>query len=136
MLVEAANVNQRNHQRRALAPQIRPSLAHGLAKIRRLGMSVATRSGLQNTPCPSGERLSDCSPSLVEGSNPQFTKRTKKMNSENITKVTNETINQLAEALNAGHSDTLTRYLAAMAKFRTYSFFNLVLILKQCPKAT
>jgi antirestriction protein ArdC len=58
------------------------------------------------------------------------------MNSENIKKVTNEAINQLAEALNAGRSETLTRYLAAMAKFRTYSFFNLVLILKQCPNAT
>jgi antirestriction protein ArdC len=58
------------------------------------------------------------------------------MNSENIKKVTNEAINQLAETLNAGHSEALTRYLAAMAKFRTYSFFNLVLILKQCPNAT
>jgi hypothetical protein len=65
-------------------------------------MSVATRSGLQNRPCPFGERLSDCSPFLVEGSNPQFTKRTKKMNSENIKKVTNQAIEQLITALNEG----------------------------------
>lgn len=58
------------------------------------------------------------------------------MNSENIKKVTNEAINQLAEALNAGHSETLTRYLTAMAKFRTYSLFNVLLILKQCPNAS
>lgn len=58
------------------------------------------------------------------------------MNSEKIKKVTNEAINQLADALNAGHSETLNRYLAAMAKFRTYSFLNVLLILKQCPHAS
>jgi antirestriction protein ArdC len=57
------------------------------------------------------------------------------MNSENIKKVTNQAIEQLAEALNAGHSEALTRYLAAMAKFRAYSFLNVLLILKQCPNA-
>ena len=57
------------------------------------------------------------------------------MNSENIKKVTNQTVEQLVEALNAGHSEALTRYLAAMAKFRAYSFLNVLLILKQCPNA-
>src|SRR5262249_23122785 len=57
------------------------------------------------------------------------------MNSESIKKVTNQAIEQLAEALNAGHSEALTRYLAAMAKFRTYSFLNVLLILKACPNA-
>ena len=33
------------------------------------------------------------------------------MNSENIKKVTNQAIEQLVEALNAGHSEALTRYL-------------------------
>jgi len=63
------------------------------------------------------------------------TERTKKMNSENIKKVTNQAIEQLVEALNAGHSEALTRYLAAMAKFRAYSFLNVLLILEQCPNA-
>jgi antirestriction protein ArdC len=58
------------------------------------------------------------------------------MNSENIKKVTSEAINQLAEALSAGHSEALTRYLAAMARFRTYSILNILLILKQCPNAS
>src|SRR5713101_3970325 len=59
----------------------------------------------------------------------------KKMKTENIKEVTNQAIEQLAEALNAGHSETLTRYLAAMAKFRAYSVFNILLILRQCPNA-
>src|SRR5258707_9743930 len=58
------------------------------------------------------------------------------MKSENIKKVTNQAIEQLVEALNAGHSEALTRYLEGMAKFRTYSFLNVLLILKQCPNAT
>ncbi|MGB2667418.1 MAG: ArdC-like ssDNA-binding domain-containing protein [Candidatus Acidiferrum sp.] len=57
------------------------------------------------------------------------------MNSENIKKVTNQAIEQLVEALNAGHSEALTRYLGAMAKFRAYSLLNVLLILKQCPNA-
>src|SRR5216683_1135739 len=58
------------------------------------------------------------------------------MNSESIKKVTNQAIEQLVEALNAGHSEALTRYLAAMAKFRAYSFLNVLLILKQSPNAS
>ncbi|HEY1467722.1 MAG TPA: ArdC family protein [Candidatus Acidoferrum sp.] len=57
------------------------------------------------------------------------------MNSENIKKVTNQAIEQLVEALNAGHSEALTRYLGVMAKFRAYSLLNVLLILKQCPNA-
>src|SRR5258708_38288220 len=57
------------------------------------------------------------------------------MNSESIKKVTNQAIEQLVEALNAGHSEALTRCLAAMAKFRAYSFLNGLLILKQSPNA-
>jgi antirestriction protein ArdC len=57
------------------------------------------------------------------------------MNSENIKRVTNQAIKQLMEALNAGHSDALTRYLRAMEKFRAYSLLNVLLILKQRPNA-
>ena len=58
------------------------------------------------------------------------------MNSESIKKVTNQAIEQLVEALNAGHSEALTLYLGAMAKFRAYSFLNVLLILKACPTAS
>ena len=34
-----------------------------------------------------------------------------------------------------GHSDALSKYLAAMAKFRAYSFLDVLLILKACPNA-
>ena len=46
------------------------------------------------------------------------------MNSENIKKSTNQAIEQLVGDLNEGHSEALTRYLGAMAKFRAYSFFS------------
>jgi antirestriction protein ArdC len=58
------------------------------------------------------------------------------MNSENIKKVTNQAIEQLVAALKAGHSEALTNYLAAMAKFRAYSSYNVLLIMRQCPNAT
>jgi len=57
------------------------------------------------------------------------------MKSENIKNITNQAVEQLVEALNAGHSEALTRYLSAMAKFRTYSLLNVMLIVKQCPNA-
>jgi len=57
------------------------------------------------------------------------------MNSESIKRVTNQAIEQLVKALNAGHSEALTRYLTGMAKFRTYSFLNVLLILRACPNA-
>lgn len=58
------------------------------------------------------------------------------MNLENIKKVTNQAIEQLVETLNAGNSEALTRYLGAMAKFRAYSFLNVLLILRACPTAS
>ncbi len=58
------------------------------------------------------------------------------MNAESIKKVTDQAIEQLVEALNAGHSEALTRYLGAIAKFRLYSFLNVLLILKACPNAS
>jgi antirestriction protein ArdC len=58
------------------------------------------------------------------------------MNIENIKKVTNQAIEKLIEALNAGKSEALTNYLAAVAKFHHYSFQNILLIARQCPEAT
>jgi antirestriction protein ArdC len=57
------------------------------------------------------------------------------MNSESIKKIATQAVEQLMEALNAGHSDALARYLGAMAKFRAYSFLNVLLILRACPNA-
>jgi antirestriction protein ArdC len=57
------------------------------------------------------------------------------MKSESIKKVTNQAIEQLLETLSAGHSEALTRYLEGMARFRTYSLLNVLLILNQCPNA-
>jgi antirestriction protein ArdC len=42
----------------------------------------------------------------------------------------------LIEQLEAGHSETLTAYLNAMANFHTYSFGNVLLIARQKPSAT
>jgi antirestriction protein ArdC len=58
------------------------------------------------------------------------------MNSENTKKVTTQAIEQLVAALNAGQSETLTQYLRAMAKFRAYSFLNVLLILRARPDAS
>jgi antirestriction factor ArdC-like protein len=58
------------------------------------------------------------------------------MNSENIKKVTNQAIEQLVEALSAGNSKALNWYLGAIAKFRAYSFLNVLLILEACPTAS
>jgi hypothetical protein len=58
------------------------------------------------------------------------------MNSDSIKKVTDQAVEQLLQALNAGQSEALTRYLGAMAKFRTYSFLNVLLILKARPNAS
>jgi antirestriction protein ArdC len=59
-----------------------------------------------------------------------------KMKSEQIKQITSKAIEQLAAALQAGRSEALTNYLAAMARFRKYSLFNLMLVLQACPHAT
>ncbi len=49
---------------------------------------------------------------------------------------TKEAVDYLVQSLEAGHSAVLTQYLAAMAKFRNYSFGNIMLIARQKPDAT
>ena len=46
-----------------------------------------------------------------------------------------ENVKYLIEQLEAGHSETLTAYLNAMANFHTYSFGNVLLIARQRPQA-
>jgi hypothetical protein len=47
-----------------------------------------------------------------------------------------ENVKFLIEQLEAGHSETLTAYLNAMARFHNYSFGNVLLIARQKPDAT
>ena len=58
------------------------------------------------------------------------------MKSEQIKQITSKAIEELIAALNAGRSEALTNYLAAMGRFHRYSFFNVMLIARACPHAT
>jgi N-terminal domain of anti-restriction factor ArdC len=60
----------------------------------------------------------------------------KTMKLEEVNQRTREAVDFLVVALESGHSAVLTRYLAAMAKFRNYSFGNIMLIARQKPDAT
>jgi hypothetical protein len=52
------------------------------------------------------------------------------------TRTKEEAVDFLVAALESGHSEVLTAYLGAMAKFHTYSFGNIMLIARQKPDAT
>jgi len=58
------------------------------------------------------------------------------MKSEQIKQITNKAIEHLVAALNQGHSETLTHYLAAIGRFHRYSLRNVMLIASQKPTAT
>jgi len=58
------------------------------------------------------------------------------MKLEEVNKRTKEAVDFLVAALESGHSEVLTAYLEAMAKFHTYSFGNIMLIARQKPDAT
>jgi antirestriction protein ArdC len=58
------------------------------------------------------------------------------MNREEATKLSEQTIAELASALEQGRSEALTNYLSVMAKFHDYSFRNCLLIAMQKPDAT
>jgi N-terminal domain of anti-restriction factor ArdC len=60
----------------------------------------------------------------------------KTMKLEEVNKRTKEAVDFLVAALESGHSEVLTAYLGAMAKFHTYSFGNIMLIARQKPDAT
>ncbi|HLH07524.1 MAG TPA: ArdC family protein [Terriglobales bacterium] len=50
--------------------------------------------------------------------------------------IASNAIEQLRQALEVGHSERLKEYLAAMARFRRYSWHNVMLIASQKPNAT
>src|ERR1700729_467774 len=58
------------------------------------------------------------------------------MKLEEVNTRTKEAVDFLVAALESGHSEVLTAYLGAMAKFHTYSFGNIMLIARQKPDAT
>ena len=51
-------------------------------------------------------------------------------------KVAEEALNRLSAELEAGRSEGLKNYLAAMSRFRRYSWGNVLLIASQRPTAT
>ena len=58
------------------------------------------------------------------------------MKVEQAKQIASNAIEQLRQALETGHSERLKEYLAAMARFRRYSWGNVVLIASQKPNAT
>ena len=61
---------------------------------------------------------------------------TSKGKPESTQELVNASIQVLIDALESGHSEVLTSYLKAMAKFYYYSFGNILLIATQKPNAT
>jgi hypothetical protein len=58
------------------------------------------------------------------------------MKVEQAKQIASKAIDELSQALERGHSETLKQYLAAMARFRQYSWHNVAMILSQRPDAT
>ena len=58
------------------------------------------------------------------------------MKVEQAKQIANKAIEQLSQALEAGHSEKLREHLAAMARFHRYSWHNIMLIASQEPTAT
>ena len=58
------------------------------------------------------------------------------MKAEQARKMTDQALEELAAALKAGKSESLTRYLDMLSRFHHYSFGNIMLILSQRPDAS
>jgi antirestriction protein ArdC len=58
------------------------------------------------------------------------------MNSQQIAELTTKAVEDLARALESGHSETLADYLRAIGRFHKYSLHNVLLIALQKPTAT
>jgi hypothetical protein len=89
----------------------------------------AARKGI----CSSWQRTA--LPRRAKTQNPSKEEK-KKMNSQQIAELTTKAIEELAEALEAGHSEALAQYLAAIGRFHKYSLHNVMLIVLQKPDAT
>jgi hypothetical protein len=73
---------------------------------------------------------------VKNGNRPETAERKQVMKLEELTQKTKEAVDFLVAAIESGHSEVLTQYLGAMAKFHTYSFGNVMLIARQKPDAT
>jgi len=58
------------------------------------------------------------------------------MKVEEAKQIASKAIEQLSQALEAGHSEKLRQHLAAMARFHRYSLHNIMLIASQRPDAS
>jgi len=58
------------------------------------------------------------------------------MKIEQAKQIASKAIEELSQALEAGHSEKLREYLGAMARFHRYSWHNVILIASQRPDAT
>src|ERR1700679_1450946 len=58
------------------------------------------------------------------------------MKLEEVNLKTKEAVDYLVQSLEGGQSAVLTQYLGAMAKFRNYSFGNIMLIARKKPDST
>jgi antirestriction protein ArdC len=66
----------------------------------------------------------------------RYRQKGKNMKLEEVNLKTKEAVDYLVQSLESGQSAVLTQYLGAMAKFRNYSFGNIILIARQKPNAT
>ena len=58
------------------------------------------------------------------------------MKVEQAKQIASKAIEELSQALESGHSETLRTYLAAIGRFHRYSLRNVMLIATQKPTAT
>jgi hypothetical protein len=70
-------------------------------------------------------------PLLVKEKTSRHRQKGKNMKLEEVNTRTKEAVDFLVAALESGHSEVLTAYIGAMAKFHTYSFGNIMLIARQ-----
>jgi hypothetical protein len=68
---------------------------------------------------------------LVKEKTSRHRQKGKNMKLEEVNLKTKEAVNYLVQSLEAGQSSVLRQYLGAMAKFRNYSFGNIMLIARQ-----
>ncbi len=73
---------------------------------------------------------------LVKEKTSRHRQKGKNMKLEEVNNKTKEAVDFLVQSLESGQSAVLTQYLGAMAKFRNYSFGNIMLIARQKPDAT
>ena len=71
-----------------------------------------------------------------EKNKPTPAEKGKNMKLDEVNLKTKEAVEYLVQSLESGQSAVLTQYLGAMAKFRNYSFGNIMLIARQKPDAT